>query len=527
MAAKPNPVLDRYAQRGQPYGLSTAVTAPELPARAGALPERLQDIARNYLGARRQSGMSLLEAARWLSEARQEAQHGEWAIFLEAIGLDESRARAQIRIHEEAQRDPMFADRIVNGFLSEAVARELLPAPKEVREEVLARETPPTLQDVREAKRALTPDLSTDTPADLKAAGVQLVKHGAWYQATGYSGEMNGWTNPAAPYAQAVEQARAEIAKRQKPSPPEVAPTRLTCPTCGEVIVNGIWGELNECGSCYHARQQAPAAPVPPTAGSPEAASGSGETITVQTNQGPREIVPTRANGVLAWHTSLTTGGRYAITHIPSGKRIAQFMYESRVEQALDQLSQLDWSTVAPDGAMQPQMALQVARVLVQFDDVDQYVARQTRLKELEALEAQAEQAEMAPPEAAEIAPIDWDDAAYQAAIREKAKALGLELTWETDDRVTLFWPGEDIEQIDPMYYGHALKWLDSEAVGLSLHRAELHPAAPRRLTPGAHAQAMTLLSSIRTDLITDQIEQAERRARQLLVIIEKGEAED
>jgi len=145
--------------RGQPYGLSMTVAAPELPARAGALPERLQDIARNYLGARRQSGISLLEAARWLSEARLEAKHGEWAIFLEAIGLDESRARAQIRIHEEAQRDSLFADRIINGFLSETVARELLPLPPETREELLTRETPPKREEIRGAKRAPAPVL--------------------------------------------------------------------------------------------------------------------------------------------------------------------------------------------------------------------------------------------------------------------------------------------------------------------------------------------------------------------------------
>lgn len=39
---------------------------------------------------------------------------------------------------------------------------------------------------------------------------------------------------------------------------------RLTCPTCGETILNGIWGELNECGSCYHARQRSAPAPAAP-----------------------------------------------------------------------------------------------------------------------------------------------------------------------------------------------------------------------------------------------------------------------
>lgn len=51
--------------------------------------------------------------------------------------------------------------------------------------------------------------------------------------------------------------------------------------------------------------------------------------------------------------------------------------------------------------------------------------------------------------------------------------------------------------------------------------------ARDRRLTPGAHAHAITLLISIRTALITEQIAGAEQQARQLLAIIETGEATD
>ena len=43
--------------KGQAYGLSTTAPAePALPERAGALPEPLQVIERNYIGARRRSG---------------------------------------------------------------------------------------------------------------------------------------------------------------------------------------------------------------------------------------------------------------------------------------------------------------------------------------------------------------------------------------------------------------------------------------------------------------------------------------
>lgn len=345
MAQKLN-IKERYTPkatgiaRGQDFTLSTSLAAPALPERAGALPERLQDIARSYLGARRQSGVSLLEAARWLSEARQEAKHGEWAIFLEAIGLDESRARAQIRIHEEAQRDSLFADRIINGFLSETVARELLPALPEVRDQVLARDTPPTLQDVRDAKRALTPVLESATlkfPADLiaQAESLGIGLHPYDEGRSAFFDMPDGRTDrgnardlariiqrlmpapvldppmlpemppPPAPTDLPPEydiikrrlaahdiallsnmqgQHRAFVTRKEgmtgivtfdwanvlsklerleatpEPSPSEMA-FRMTCPTCGETILNGTWGDLKECGSCWHKRQRAPITP--------------------------------------------------------------------------------------------------------------------------------------------------------------------------------------------------------------------------------------------------------------------------
>jgi len=64
------------------YPISTRAPDPELPAQASALSERLQEIARQYIGARQRSGEALLDAARCLSEARAEAQRGEWQIFL-------------------------------------------------------------------------------------------------------------------------------------------------------------------------------------------------------------------------------------------------------------------------------------------------------------------------------------------------------------------------------------------------------------------------------------------------------------
>jgi len=120
--------------------------------------------------------------------------------------------------------------------------------------------------------------------------------------------------------------------------------------------------------------------------------------------------------------------------------------------------------------------------------------------------------------------PASGDVQAIKAEIRAKAGALGMGLLWE-DDGALLYWPNEDIDQLMPLSYEEALNFLASQPTREETPREVT--STPRRLTPGAHAQAMTLLSNIRTDLITEQIEQAERRARQLLGIIEKGEAED
>lgn len=82
----------------------------------------------------------------------------------------------------------------------------------------------------------------------------------------------------------------------------------------------------------------------------------------------------------------------------------------------------------------------------------------------------------------------------------------------------------------DPPTIAHNDGWYTTAAtveaaLNLAHDRAqERVEATDRWLTPGAHAQAVSLLVSIRTDLITDQIDSAERHTRQLLAVIEKGE---
>lgn len=205
------------------------MTTTLLDTPPAVLAPALEAHARRYIAARTRSGDALLEAVAALADARAAAQHGQWSIFLAAVGLDDSRARALIRLHDECRRDAALADRVRSGWLSEAAARELLPAPPDVRAAVLDAAEPPTLADVREAKRG-----GDETPHDLRRAGVQLVRHGAWYQPTGFSGQMNGWVGVAAPKMDAIQQAWAEIKRRldapNRAATPALLPTPVPQP---------------------------------------------------------------------------------------------------------------------------------------------------------------------------------------------------------------------------------------------------------------------------------------------------------
>src|SRR5690606_11308480 len=80
------------------YPVSTQAAEEPLVS-AGVLSTHLQEIARLYVQARRRSGEALLEAARWLYEARSVAQYGEWLIFLEATTTSPDTAERLIDIH--------------------------------------------------------------------------------------------------------------------------------------------------------------------------------------------------------------------------------------------------------------------------------------------------------------------------------------------------------------------------------------------------------------------------------------------
>jgi len=163
-----------------PYPISTQAPAGEieLPAQAGLLSEQLQGIARHYLGARRRSGEALLEAARWLSEARALAEHGQWQVFLEATSTSDDTAERLLHIHREAMHNPQFADSVRTNWISQSVAA-LLARPStapEVVSEVLASPAPPTVAEVQRKLRQTRPqpDLPVAEVAIREAQNPQL-----------------------------------------------------------------------------------------------------------------------------------------------------------------------------------------------------------------------------------------------------------------------------------------------------------------------------------------------------------------
>lgn len=142
-------------QKGAPFQVSTAVAPaePDLHGQLGELSATLQEIARRYVGARRRSGEALLEAARWLTEARDMAQHGEWQIFLDATGTSADAAERLLNVHRTAMQNQQFADAIARNWLGQSVAALLArpSTPPEVLAEMLDQATPPSVEEVRGA----------------------------------------------------------------------------------------------------------------------------------------------------------------------------------------------------------------------------------------------------------------------------------------------------------------------------------------------------------------------------------------
>jgi hypothetical protein len=176
------------------YQLSTNVPPEELPAAAGELGPELLELARRYIGARRRSGEALLEAARWLSEARELAGRGSWYTFLQVTATSEDLAERLLNIQRLAARSPAFEAAVVQGRLNQSVAALLArpSTPPEVLETVLAEPSPNvglvqrTLRAVRQgeqigdhAERVETPQIAGLAELEDRPAEAQLLSPAA------------------------------------------------------------------------------------------------------------------------------------------------------------------------------------------------------------------------------------------------------------------------------------------------------------------------------------------------------------
>lgn len=165
-ASAPAPAETTAIQRGAGFLVSTSDDSDgPLPEAVLALRTELREIARSYIGARRRSGRALLEAARWLSEARAAAEHGEWDDFLAATVTTADTAERLLRIYERSMQHPAFAAAVADGRLNQSAAERLArdSTPVEVIDVVLTAEKAPTVADVdraiRAARRTAAPDV--------------------------------------------------------------------------------------------------------------------------------------------------------------------------------------------------------------------------------------------------------------------------------------------------------------------------------------------------------------------------------
>jgi hypothetical protein len=147
------------------YELSTTIldaapTSAALPPEADTLSGALRDLAVRFIGTRRRLGEALLEAARYMSEARAAAEEGQWYIFLRVTSTSPDSAGNLINIHHCAAQHPAFAEKIRSGWLNQTVAGELAKptTSPEVLAQLLGREDPLRVADVKRARKLIAPD---------------------------------------------------------------------------------------------------------------------------------------------------------------------------------------------------------------------------------------------------------------------------------------------------------------------------------------------------------------------------------
>jgi hypothetical protein len=106
------------AQNDEPPPSSVGAPAMLADSAPAALSADLQDCARRYVAARERAGAALLEMAAALHQARQFAQHGQWYLFLQAIGTSEDQADRLLDIHAQAAQNPAYAEAVQRNFLN-------------------------------------------------------------------------------------------------------------------------------------------------------------------------------------------------------------------------------------------------------------------------------------------------------------------------------------------------------------------------------------------------------------------------
>jgi hypothetical protein len=129
--------------------MTTTIDAPPV----AVLSVQMQTYAQGYIDARKRAGYAWLDMGRFLSEARAEAKHGEWSVFLEATQTGEDSAKRLIAIYAQSLHDQRFADAMRANFLSVATGYELISAPADVQTRLLSGDTPPTQRQIRDEKQ--------------------------------------------------------------------------------------------------------------------------------------------------------------------------------------------------------------------------------------------------------------------------------------------------------------------------------------------------------------------------------------
>jgi hypothetical protein len=147
---------------------------------APLLSSRMTGLAQMYVDARRQQGEQLLVMARAVALAREEAQHGEWGIWCDAVQLQERFARRLIAIHNRASISPKFAEAVKQNWFNATVAA--LVAERDDDEVLLGRllglPEPPTRQEVQAlANPAPVPDLkAVSEPSSIPRSEAPIIR---------------------------------------------------------------------------------------------------------------------------------------------------------------------------------------------------------------------------------------------------------------------------------------------------------------------------------------------------------------